>query len=163
MAASVDIGLSNITRNLECSVTASSTPQEPQDGIAERGKGSARSEPYSVIFVARSGPPSAFTSHFPQMVAVASKFQQLEEPLRLVGFSKSCEDRLGACLGVPRVSSLALRVDGTAQSRALVDIVRQRVPPVEAPWLDETVRAKFHETKINAFQAPIGKKRLKKV
>lgn len=96
------------------------------------------------------------------MVAVASKSQKLEEVPRLVGLSKSCEDKLGACLGIPRVSSLALRLDNTAQSKALIDFVRKRVPPVEAPWLDETVGVKFHDTKINSIQAPIGNKRQKK-
>lgn len=96
------------------------------------------------------------------MIAVASKYQQLEESIRLVGLSKSCEDKLGACLGIPRVSSLALRVDSTAQSKALIDFVRKRVPPVEAPWLEETAAVKFHETKINTLQVPIGNKRQKK-
>lgn len=160
MAGSVDVGLSNITRNLESSAAAS---PRTKDGVADNVKDSTRPVPYSVIFVARSGPPSAFFSHFPQMVAVASRSQQLEEPVRLVGFSKSFEEKLGACLGIPRVSSLALRVDDTAQSKALVDFVRERVPPVEAPWLGETLGVKFYETKINTIQAPIGTKRQKKV
>ncbi|KAK7733956.1 RNase P and RNase MRP subunit [Cytospora paraplurivora] len=160
VAASVDVGLSNITRNLQSSAAAPSTER---DGPLEGHKDSSRPGPYSIIFVSRSGPPSTFFSHFPQMVAVASKSLQLDEPLRLVGFSKSCEDRLSACLGVPRVSSLAIRLDSTAQSRALVEFVRQRVPPVEAPWFEETAGARFLETNISTFQAPIGKKRQKKV
>lgn len=153
----MDIGLSNITRNLESNAVA--PPTTGGDGSL---KDSTRPVPYAIIFVARSGPPSAFFNHFPQMVAVASKSQQQGEPLRLVGFSKSCGDRLSACLGIPRVSSLGLRADGTAQSKALVDFVRKRVPPIEAPWLEEIAGAKFRETKVNTLQAPIGKKRQKK-
>lgn len=160
VAGSVDVGLSNITRNLESSAAASSTTKD--GGIAENRIASNRPGPYAIIFVARSGPPSAFFSHFPQMVAVASKSQKFDEAPRLVGLSKSCEDKLGACLGIPRVSSLGLRVDNTAQSKALIDFVRKRVPPVEAPWLDETAGAKFQDTKINTIQTPIGNKRQKK-
>ncbi|KUI62722.1 hypothetical protein VP1G_09843 [Cytospora mali] len=160
VAASVDVGLSNITRNLESHAAASSKAEH--DIVGDR-RDSTRTGPYSVIFVARSGPPSAFFSHFPQMVAVASKSQQVEEPVRLVGFSRSCGDKLGACLGIPRVSSLGLRMDNTAQSKALVDFVRKRVPPIEAPWLEENAGVKFHETKINTLQVPIGKKRQKRV
>ncbi|ROW12761.1 hypothetical protein VMCG_00271 [Cytospora schulzeri] len=160
VAGSVDVGLSNITRNLESSAAASSTTKD--DGKLEDLKVSTKSGPYSVVFVARSGRPSPFFTHFPQMVAVASKSQKLEEPIRLVGLSKSCEDRLGACLGIPRVSSLGIRMDNTAQSKALIDFVRKRVPPVEAPWLEETAEVKFHETKINTIQAPVGNKRQKK-
>ncbi|ROV94675.1 hypothetical protein VSDG_06117 [Cytospora chrysosperma] len=160
VAGSVDVGLSKITRNFESSAAASPTTKD--GGIAENRIASARPGPYAIIFVARSGPPSAFFSHFPQMVAVASKPQKFDEAPRLVGLSKSCEDKLGACLGIPRVSSLGLRVDNTAQSKALIDFVRKRVPPVEAPWLDETAGAKFQDTKINTIQTPIGNKRQKK-
>ena len=153
MAASVDVGLTNITRNLAVS---SAKPQSGADGDGDRNQ----FPPYSVVFVARSGPPSAFFSHLPQMVATASR--RLNEPIRLVGFSKSCEEKLSACLGIPRVSSVALRVGGSVQLKALVDFVRKQVAPVEARWMDDDGKSEFRETKINSIQAPIGTKRQKK-
>lgn len=113
-----------------------------------------------MVFVVRSGPPSTFFSHLPQMVAVASRHQK--EPVRLVGFSKSCEEKLSACLGIPRVSSVALRAGEGGQLKALVDFVRKQVAPVEAPWLEDGGKGEFRETKINSIQAPIGAKRQKK-
>lgn len=94
------------------------------------------------------------------MVAAASC--QLEEPIRLVGFSKSCEEKLSACLGIPRVSSIALRAGEGGQLKALVDLVRKQVAPVEAPWIQDAAKGQFRETKINSIQAPIGTKRQKK-
>lgn len=158
VAASVDIGLSTITRNLQAGSRTSRNNAKPESKDV-----SSPSEPYSVIFIARSGPPSAFFSHLPQMIAVASKSQQLAEPVRLVGFSKACEERLSVCMGIPRVTSVALRADDTAQARALVDFVRKTVPAVEVPWLEEAGNGKYIQTKINDIQAPVGQKRIKKV
>lgn len=96
------------------------------------------------------------------MVAVASKSLQLEEPIRLMGFSRDSEERLSACMGIPRVTSVALRGDGLAQLKAVVDFVRERVPAIESLWLEQATKGVYHETKINTIQAPIGKKRQKK-
>lgn len=160
VAASIDVGLSSITRNLQLGTTRPSTsegkPRNPSDAPA----GPA---PYSVIFVARSGPSSAFFNHLPQMVAAASRAHHLAEPIRLVGISRACEERLSACMGVPRVTSVAIRgADDTAQLKALVRFVRERVPAVEAPWLEEVAEGTYIETKIITTQAPIGPKRQKK-
>lgn len=97
------------------------------------------------------------------MIATASKAQQLAEPTRLVGFSRDSEERLSACLGIPRVTSVALCKEDIAQLKAVVEFVQEKVPAIEAPWLEEIAKGVYHETKINTIQAPIGKKRQKKV
>lgn len=153
VAATVDVGLANITRTL---AALSSKTQARSEETDDKASGS----PYAVIFVVRSGTPSTFFSHLPQMVAVASR--ELKEPIRLVGFSKSCEEKLSACLGIPRVSSVALRAGASGQSKALVDLVRKQVAPVEAQWVEDGGKGEFRETKINSIQAPIGAKRQKK-
>lgn len=153
MAASVDVGLTNITRNLAASSSKSQAGSVENDGQTQ-------CSPYSVVFVVRSGPPSTFFSHLPQMVAAASR--ELDEPIRLVGFSKSCEEKLGACLGIPRVSSVALRAGESGQLKTLVEFVRKQVAPIEAPWMKDGGKGEFRETKINSIQAPIGTKRQKK-
>lgn len=65
-------------------------------------------------------------------------------------------------MGVPRVTSVALRAGDTAQSKALVQFVRDRVLAVEVPWLDAVGKGNYHEANIKTIQAPIGKKRQKK-
>lgn len=157
VASYVDVGLSNITRNLQTRASDKSTTK-----ATKVQKSSQKVEPYSLVFVVRSGPPSTFFDHLPRMIAVASKAWALAEPVRLVGFSKSCEDRLSACMGIPRVTSVAVKQGGMAPLKALADFVRERVPPIRAPWLEEAEKVVFRETKINTIQAPIGKKRQKK-
>lgn len=94
------------------------------------------------------------------MVAVASKSQSKEEKIRLVGFSKSCEERLATALGIPRVSSVALRADAP-QAKGLVDFVREHVAPIEVAWLQEAGSGKFLETNIEAVPTKIGSKKTK--
>jgi ribonuclease P/MRP protein subunit POP3 len=118
------------------------------------------SGPYSVVFVARSGQSSAFNCHFPQMVATAAQSQPADRTVRLVGFSKACEDRLSAALGIPRVSSIGLREDAP-QVKGLVDFVRQHVAPVDVSWLREAQSAKFLATKIDAVATKVGAKKLR--
>lgn len=158
VADSVDIGLATITRTLQ-ELSAEATDRKP---TSEDKAESKSVEPYSIVFILRSGVPTAFFNHLPQMVAVSCESLQLAEPTRLVGFSKSCETRLSSCLGIPRVTSVALRGDGTPQARAVVDFVRKTVPVIEVPWLKIAEKRQFQETTINTIQAPVGKKRQKK-
>ncbi len=143
LAAFVDVGLASISRTLE--------------GMAADDGG----ELFSTIFVARSGHPSAFHSHFPQMVAVASQHHPSQEPVRLVGFSKACEERLSSCLGIPRASAVGLRA-GAPQSKALVDFVRTHVSAVEIAWLQEAQDRHHRDTKIKVIETTVGEKRRKK-
>ncbi|KAK0669514.1 hypothetical protein QBC41DRAFT_108084 [Cercophora samala] len=139
LAGYVDVGLSHISRTLQ--------------GMSDKD-----AKPYSVVFVARSGQSSAFHCHFPQMVALASQSQPPENAVRLVGISKACEDKLSAALGIPRVSSIALREDAP-QAKGLIDFVREHVKPVEAAWLKEARAGKYLATKIDAVPTKIGVKK----
>ncbi|TLS29883.1 hypothetical protein PpBr36_03378 [Pyricularia pennisetigena] len=153
LSAFVDVGLASITRclqeNSESSIISSSDDQQSPEN--------SKRTPYAMILVARSGHSSAFHSHFPQMVAMASQSRPDQPSIRLVGFSKSCEDRLSDCLGVPRVSSVALRA-GAPLSKPLIEFVRQNVPVIEIPWVKE-VAAGYQETKIKTVEASVGRKK----
>lgn len=163
LAAYVDVGMASISRNLEAMSTSKEAYPVSGDAVAQAGKTSARGEqkPYSAVFVARSGHSSSFHHHFPQMVAVASKSQPSEPAIRLVGFSAPCEERLGAALGVPRVSAVALRSDAP-QAKGLIDFVRDRVAPVEVAWIQEAQAAEYRQAKINAIQTRVGSAKAKR-
>jgi len=148
LAAYVDIGLSRICRNLQDMSRRKPSEAKPSPPDQQAG--------YSVVFVSRASKSSAFGSHFPQMLALASRSS--EKPVRLVGFSsKACEDRLAAALGIPRVSSLALR-EGAPQAKGLLDFLQDHVPPVEVIWLDEARRGEYLATNIESIQTKVGPK-----
>jgi ribonuclease P/MRP protein subunit POP3 len=110
---------------------------------------------YFLVFVARSGQASTFNCHLPQMVASASAEETAYPPTRLVGYSKPCEDRLSEALGIPRASSVAVR-NGAPNSAALVEFVRNHIPPVEIKWIDEAKDPNYKPLKLNAVETPIG-------
>ncbi|KAL1872024.1 hypothetical protein VTK73DRAFT_1726 [Phialemonium thermophilum] len=167
IASYVDVGLSSISRTLEA-LTHQACPSAKPGSLnkslqrgAKRRHSCASLEPYAVVFVARSGQSSAFHSHFPLMVAASSRYSAPDQSIRLVGFSKSCEERLSSCLGMPRVSSIGLR-EGSNQARGLISYVREHVPAVEAKWLKEAMSCHFLGTKIKTCQVAIGPKKEKK-
>ncbi|KAK4123813.1 hypothetical protein N657DRAFT_572969 [Parathielavia appendiculata] len=162
LAAHVDVGLSAISRTLQAMSGKNEAGPSSIDAPAKRGKSDSKpnAKPYTVVFVARSGQSPAFNCHFPQMVAVAAQSQLADKAIRLVGFSKACEDRLSAALGIPRVSSIALREDAP-QAKGLVDFVREHVAPIEVPWLQEAQSGRFLETKIDAVATKVGTKKPK--
>lgn len=158
----LDIGLSKVSRSLErLSVPPAPCPTSgDQDQKPVNSSGGPEAAPYAVVFVARSGQSPAFHSHFPQMVAMASISLPAGQSIRLVGFSKACEDRLSSCLGIPRTSCIAIR-DNPHVARGIIEFVRDRVPSMEVPWLQEAHNGQFLETKINTYKTPIGAKRAK--
>lgn len=156
----LDVGLAKISRSLE-KLSVPPTPDAPlgnRDHAPQTRFAGSDPGPYAVVFVARSGQCPAFHSHFPQMVAAASRSLPAGQSIRLVGFSKACEDRLSSCLGIPRTSCIALR-ESPHLAKGIIDFVRGHVPVVEVPWLQEARDAQFLETKINACETTVGTKR----
>ena len=140
----VDVGLATVSRSLQ----KASTQGHDTTELCRR---------YSVIFVVRSGQPSGINSHLPQMVAAASALHPSQPPIRLVGFSKSCEQRLTAALGIPRVSCIGVTEDAP-NSKALIDFVHKRVPAVDVAWLREAVDGDYKDTKIKTVETIDRKK-----
>ena len=157
LASHVDVGLSKISRSLQV-ISGKDKPAVLSGGASSKMGVAGDSRPYAVVFVDRSGQSSAFHCHFPQIVALAARAQSSDNPIRLVGFSKACEDRLSAALGIPRVSSVALR-DDAPLAKGLVDFVREHVAPVEISWLREAQSGKFLETKIEGVPTKVGTKK----
>ncbi|KAL2271629.1 hypothetical protein VTJ83DRAFT_1000 [Remersonia thermophila] len=181
LSAYVDVGLSQISRTLQAmsstthpttTTTSSSSSSSSSAASSEAAAAAAaaasgpnpnptpESLPYTIIFIARSNPSPAFHSHFPQLVALASRPRPPSAAVRLVGFSKACEGRLSEALGIPRASCIALR-EGAPQAKGLVEFVRDKVKPIEAGWVDEVKKAAFLETKIKAVPTKVGAKKVK--
>ncbi|KAH6687233.1 hypothetical protein F5X68DRAFT_261454 [Plectosphaerella plurivora] len=135
----VDVGFSTITRRLQelSGRNASAAGEEPNG------------QPYAFVFVARSGQSAAFNGHFPQMVAFASKASPDEPPIRLVGYSKACGERLSNSLGLPRVSSIGVRQNAPG-AEALINFVRERVSPIPLAWMEEGTSAEFRPCQVLA-------------
>ncbi|KAI8959121.1 hypothetical protein F5Y11DRAFT_14495 [Daldinia sp. FL1419] len=152
----VDVGLATVTRHLQESASQTRIVETNPDN--ETPTQNTFHSFYSAIFVARSGQSNAINGHLPQMVAVASKAHPEQTPIRLVGLSKPCEDRLSESLGIPRVSCIGIR-KGAPGSKALVEFVSKHVPEVEIQWIGEARKAEYKATNINTIETFVGVKK----
>ncbi|KAL2886416.1 RNase p and RNase mrp subunit [Ceratocystis lukuohia] len=151
----VDVGLSGITRNLQIlsfpklqnakETQADATPQQDQ--------------PYAAIFIARSGQPSMFHSHMPELVAAASRHPSAVKPIRLIAISQPCSERLTKALGLPRVSAIAIRT-GAPHANALLDYVEEHTEGISSAWIDSATKYfKFQALNVVAVQTTIGQRK----
>ncbi|EYB26142.1 hypothetical protein FG05_05463 [Fusarium graminearum] len=147
LEADIDVGFNSIARNLQS--WSSKNTESTEDELKRQ---------YCMVVVARGNQASAFNCHFPQMVGTASKQLPADSHIRLVGFSKPCSERLSACLGVPRVSSIAIVKDAHGAG-ALQEFVMKAVAPVEASWLNASSSTQYLAPKINAIETTVGPKR----
>ncbi|CAH0019017.1 unnamed protein product [Clonostachys rhizophaga] len=155
----VDIGFNVITRNLEGISRGESGHTENADGDVDL---QTNETVYSMVFVARGDQSSAFNCQFPRMVAAATKELPPDSQTRLVGFSKSCSERLSKSLHIPRVSSIAIKRDAPG-CKALWDFVREKVPPVDAAWLGKPQdQTSYFPTRINSIETTVGQKKARK-
>ncbi|KAJ3942384.1 RNase P and RNase MRP subunit [Colletotrichum fioriniae] len=155
IASFVDVGLASITRNLE---RLAPTPQGSEPDTDSPSMAVVPPAPYALIFVARSGQSSAFNCQLPQMVAVASNNTAPAPATRLVGYSKPCAEKLSAAVGIPRVSSIGIRM-GAPMSKALVDYVQKNVSPIHVAWLDEAKDAVYRSTQLKVEEKMIPAKK----
>ncbi|EXF78666.1 hypothetical protein CFIO01_03323 [Colletotrichum fioriniae PJ7] len=155
IASFVDVGLASITRNLE---RLAPTPQGSEPDTDSPSMAVVPPAPYALIFIARSGQSSAFNCQLPQMVAVASNNTAPAPATRLVGYSKPCAEKLSAAVGIPRVSSIGIRM-GAPMSKALVDYVQKNVSPIHVAWLDEAKDAVYRSTQLKVEEKMIPAKK----
>lgn len=164
----VVVGLNNITRSLE-SLSRKSKPQnEPTEEhdsatnpalISETEnihsnrthESTSLSQHFSAIYVPRSSQPPILHAHLPQLIATASRAQPELPATRLVQLPKGCDSRLCEALGLPRVSFVGI-LDGAPHAKALVDLVRECVPEIEIPWLEEVKTAAYMPVRINVVE-----------
>ncbi|KAG5923161.1 hypothetical protein E4U42_005033 [Claviceps africana] len=146
----VVVGFNAITRGLE----SMSSDNEVLQSVPS-------SKPiYSMIFVSRGNQSAAFNCHYPKLVGVASRMCASTEDIKLIGLSKSCSERLADCLGIARVSSLAIKNDAPGVE-ALWKFVKNHVASVDVAWLDNPRSIQYKPTHIVAVETKIGSKRVK--
>jgi hypothetical protein len=117
---------------------------------------------FSAIFVPRSSQPPLLHAHLPQLVTTASLANPELPATRLVQLPKGCEARLSEALGLPRVSFIGI-LHGAPHSNSLVDLVRDCVPEIEVPWLEEAKKSVYLPLKVNAIESfvPVAKREQK--
>ena len=116
--------------------------------------------PLAAIFVPHSDQHAMLYAHIPLLAKLTSSAFTTVPSTRLVVLSKGAEQRLGSALAIPRVGVIGLSRDAP-ESAALMEFVRQRVPEIEIPWLDEIAAGSYLPVKIDQIEssAPTEQKR----
>lgn len=111
----------------------------------------ANIKPLAAVFVPRSGQPPVLYSHLPHLIRAATLAVPSTPSTRLMSLPEGAEDRLKTVLGIPRVGMIGL-IDGAPDASSLIEFIRQNVPELEVPWLQEAVKGAYLAVKINTIQ-----------
>ena len=116
--------------------------------------------PLAAVFVPYSDQHAILYAHIPLLAKMTSSAFATLPSTRLVVLSKGAEQRLGSALAIPRVGLIGLSRDAP-ESAALMEFVRQKVPEIEVPWLEEVAAGSCLPVTVDEFKtsAPIEPKR----
>jgi len=89
--------------------------------------------------------------HLPQLAATASRANPDLPATRLVQLPKGCDGQLCQALRLQRVSFIGL-LDGAPYFQPLIDLIREHIPEIEIPWLQEATRSTYLPVKIKAVE-----------
>lgn len=157
ISSHITLGFNTTIRHLE-SLSAISRPQPLGGPTLEQSKSIGQLAPLSAVFVCRAGLPSILTSSLPLLTATASLAFPEEPPTRLIQLGKIAGNRLAQALHQPTVGFIGLRSD-TAIAKNLIALVRDRVQPVDVPWLREAVSTTYLPVKIKQTEVQVGPKK----
>lgn len=125
------VGLNAITRHLESVIAA----------------GSDKPDRVAVIFLPQPHDLVIY-SHLPALCMLASKAGPNSSPIRLVHFKVKTEDKLVQALALPRVGVVGVFEDGANAS--VIEYVRDRLPAIRAPLLDDANSGQYLAVKIGS-------------
>ncbi len=156
------IGFNSTTRYLEALAQISAPQREGQDAGPSKTPHSRTApipKPLAAIFVPRFDQPSILHSNLPLLIEAASLASPSSPQPSLVTLPKGADERLSAAIAIPRVGLIGL-LDGAPNADLIINFIRQHVPKVEVPWLDEAARGLYRPVNIKAVETnvPVEKK-----
>lgn len=161
MHGHLTVGFNTTTRYIELLARnpSPSMMQEPGPVMAiETSAGPslnpAKIKPLTAVFVTRSSHLPALYSYLPLSVKLASLSVPSSPSIRIITLPEGAEDRLKAALGIARVGMVGL-IDGAPSALSLIQFIRENVPELEIPWLQEAVKGAYLAVKIKAIQTSV--------
>ena len=156
------VGFNTTTRYLEllARTSISNTDEDKHSGAvvaitpARPSLDPINIKPLAAVFVPRSGQPPVLYSHLPLLTKAASLAVPSSPSTRIISLTEGAETRLKTVLGIPRVGMVGL-IDGAPNASSMIEYIRERVPDLEVPWLQEAIKGTYLAVKINAFQPSV--------
>lgn len=141
----------DVLSHLTVGFNSTSRQLEKEAQRSDQGDVLTVSRNLAAIFVPRSDQAAILTSQLPLLVHTASLARSASPAIRLINLSKGAESRLCAALHLPRVSFVGLFEDAP-NATPLIDFVRERVAPIEVPWLKEVGLGVYIPVEIKALK-----------
>ncbi|RMZ92003.1 hypothetical protein DV736_g739, partial [Chaetothyriales sp. CBS 134916] len=154
----VKIGFNSVVRELEILAGCLGTVLDVSDRVSTTD--TRRMRPAAVV-ACSSAMPSPFLNGLPLLVALASMAGGSDQPIRLVGISSQFETAVSNAVFLPRVGVMALYEDSQS-SKALVNYIRNEVPPVKVAWLEQARSSSYLPLKLGGVNVPIEHEGAKK-
>ncbi|KAE8446845.1 hypothetical protein EG329_011622 [Mollisiaceae sp. DMI_Dod_QoI] len=177
----VVVGLNSILRDLQA-LSQRSKPhqkecepstQNPTTTSKERGdddlkivKKATQPSHFAALFALTPSPtnPTLLSTHLPTLIYTASLSSPNLPAIRLIPLSLSHTQQLTTVLSLPRISHIGI-LDSAPGAEALIAVIREVVPEIKIPWLDEAKKGEYLGVKINAIKTfvGVGKKELREM
>jgi RNase P subunit Pop3 len=107
----------------------------------------------AAVFVCTSTLPALLTSVIPIHVAAASARQPSRTQIRLVSLPAEAGMRLASTLFQPRIDLVGLLQDAPG-AKGLVVLTKDRVSPVDVPWLERDTQVVYKSVCIKTTTSP---------
>lgn len=135
----VTVGFNSTIQRLQLLASHSTSPIT---STAAGEENSVLVKKMAAVFVSSATLPALLVSSMPALVAAASTSRSSEQPIRLVFLPSAAEKRLAEALFQPRVGFVGLPEDAPG-AKALIDLIRQKITPVDASWLRTKVQGEY--------------------
>jgi ribonuclease P/MRP protein subunit POP3 len=150
----ITIGHNSTTRSLERSLKAT---QDAKGQDCEKEAQASKDEQMrlAVIFLTHSTDYLPYR-HLPTLTAMITSSNTSAPPILLVPLPEASEAKLAVALGIPRVGLVSI-CDNAPGATALLEYVRENVPPVDVPWIREAAEGIWLGTKVLSVEAHADK------
>lgn len=160
------IGLNSILRHLQA-LSAAAKPSEEDSKLDTQTQKTSSGESqvnephqpqhFAAIFATSPSPNTSalFTTHLPTLIHTSSLKHTSLPSTRLVHLTQPQTIQLRSVLSVARASHIGIH-DSAPGAKALIAAIRETVPEIRVPWLDEVKRGEYLASKINVIDTFVG-------
>ena len=145
----ITVGFNKTHGSLETEATSTRpnglAPDPGETGAPDTGR---QNKNLAAVFLDRSSQPPVMHADLPLLVKTASHSKSQALAIRLVALPSGAEARLREALDIPRVGLIGIS-QNAPDAQALFDLVRDNVPVVDIPWMENIKTGEYWSTRIN--------------
>ena len=111
----------------------------------------------TILFCCRDALPEPAVDALLRLVAVASRAKDATNAIRLLSIAEKSEQEIASTLGLRRAAIVGI-CEANPRAGPLVRYLRENMPPLQAPWLDESPLPTYLPVKVKTTLIPVKDK-----